>query len=478
MWNGYFDEASDCRFGITGRKLRQTPPYTGMTSLGECADNPEVDAITRRFAKAIGYRGILDIGFRFDARDGSYKVLDVNPRLGATFRLFVGADGLDVVRALYLDLTGQPVPPSEPHPGRRWLVEDLDLLSSLRYHRDGVLAARAWLRSFRGLEEGAWFAVDDLLPALAVGGGSVARAGRKLVRSIGLAPARAGEDGERAATEHRAEVTRHFRRAAPEWQRVYEARGLEPLIYRDRHAAALAWVPAPSPEARGLDVGCGAGRAAVALARRGYRVDAIDAAPEMIALANLAARRERVRHFDARVGDAEQLEFADHTFDLVMALGLLPWLHSEARALSEMARVLKPGGLLIASADNAAPLHKLLDPMGTPTLAPLRALVKRLLGRADAPTGLPAAKRHDARALDRLLAGAGLVRVRSASVGFGPFALLGRRLLPERAGVELHHRLQRLADSRWPLLRSTGAHHLVLARKQAPGGRLPSAGAD
>src|SRR6185437_10449068 len=41
MFNGYFDGESRCLFGMTGIKLRQTPPYTGMTSLGECAPNPE-----------------------------------------------------------------------------------------------------------------------------------------------------------------------------------------------------------------------------------------------------------------------------------------------------------------------------------------------------------------------------------------------------------------------------------------------------
>ena len=80
---------SDCLFGFTGRKLRQSPPYTGMTSLGVCLPNPDVAQTTTRFTKEIGYRGVLDIGYRYDARDGRYKLLDVNPRLGATFRLFV-----------------------------------------------------------------------------------------------------------------------------------------------------------------------------------------------------------------------------------------------------------------------------------------------------------------------------------------------------------------------------------------------------
>ena len=116
--------------------------------------------------KAVGYRGILDIGYRFDVRDGLYKVLDVNPRIGATFRLFVGDNGMDVARALYLDLTGQAVPPSRPRIGRKWVVEDLDLASSLRYRLEGKLGLWEWLRSFRGLEEGAWFAWDDPVPFL------------------------------------------------------------------------------------------------------------------------------------------------------------------------------------------------------------------------------------------------------------------------------------------------------------------------
>src|SRR5262249_56603159 len=128
----------------------QTPPYTGMTSLGVCARNDEVDRLTRRFMKAIGYRGILDIGYRFDARDGRYKVLDVNPRLGATFRVFVGSDGLDVVRALYLDLTGQAVPSSAPLPGRKGVRGGLGPVSSLRYHRGGGLRGADWPRAVAG----------------------------------------------------------------------------------------------------------------------------------------------------------------------------------------------------------------------------------------------------------------------------------------------------------------------------------------
>src|SRR5256885_4950848 len=139
MFNGYFDAESECLAGFTGKKIRQCPVYTGYTSLGICLRNDVVAAQTLAFMRAVGYRGILDIGYRFDARDGKYKVLDVNPRIGATFRLFVGDNGLDVARALYLDMTGQPLAPACVPDGRKWIVEDVDLLASLGCHRDGKL---------------------------------------------------------------------------------------------------------------------------------------------------------------------------------------------------------------------------------------------------------------------------------------------------------------------------------------------------
>ena len=168
MFDGYFDEGSECRFGVTARKLRQFPPYTGLTCLGVVERNQRVLEQTTSFMREVGYRGILDIGWRYDARDDTYKLLDVNPRVGATFRLFVGTGGMDVVRALYLDLTGQPVPRDEARDGRRWVVENLDLTSSRKYVADGKLTWREWARSFRGVEEAAWFARDDPKPFAAM----------------------------------------------------------------------------------------------------------------------------------------------------------------------------------------------------------------------------------------------------------------------------------------------------------------------
>jgi predicted ATP-grasp superfamily ATP-dependent carboligase len=169
MFDGYFDADSRCVFGITGKKIRRFPARTGVTSLGVCLRNDVVRSITAEFMQAIRYRGILDIGYRYDWRDGQYKVMDVNPRIGCTFRLFTGADGMDVARALYLDQTGQPVPSAPAIEGRKWIVEDFDLFSTVRSLWDRTLSLKDWAKSLTGIDEAACFASDDPLPFLMMG---------------------------------------------------------------------------------------------------------------------------------------------------------------------------------------------------------------------------------------------------------------------------------------------------------------------
>ena len=190
MFNGYFDRDSRCLFGVTGKKLRQYPPHTGVTSLGTCVINDQVAECTTRFMAAIGYRGILDIGYKFDNSVREYKLLDVNPRIGTTFRLFVDGAGMDVVRALYLDLTGQPVRPGRVIEGRKWVVENFDVIASPTYIRDGSFTFRSWLGSYIGVQEAAWFALRDMRPFLAMGSRSIRAAlGSLRHRSEGLGAA-------------------------------------------------------------------------------------------------------------------------------------------------------------------------------------------------------------------------------------------------------------------------------------------------
>ena len=164
FFHGYCDRAGRCQPAFTGVKDRSYPAYAGLTSLGHAAPNTELrDQLTGLLA-ALGFRGIVDLDLRFDPRDGQYKLLDFNPRLGAQFRLFEDTAGLDVARAAYLDLTGQPMAGLPMVACRRFLVENYDPLGAAGYWRAGELRPISWAASLRRVDELAWFARDDLRP--------------------------------------------------------------------------------------------------------------------------------------------------------------------------------------------------------------------------------------------------------------------------------------------------------------------------
>ena len=87
---------------------------------------------------------------------------------------------MDVVRALYLYTTGQLVQRGVPREGRKWIVEPNDLITSLQYARGGKLTLAEWVRSLRGIEEGAWFAWDDPVPFAGMCWASLVKIGRKV----------------------------------------------------------------------------------------------------------------------------------------------------------------------------------------------------------------------------------------------------------------------------------------------------------
>lgn len=178
---------------FTGVKVRSWPPHAGMTAHAYVVDNPELADLAARFVKRIGFSGVIDLDLRFDRRDGQYKLLDFNPRTGAQFRLFENESGVDVVRALHLNLTGRPVPAGEQRAGHRYVVENIDLPALLAYRRSGYTTPHAPARA-SGTEL-AWLAGDDPLPFLTMLARFV-RPGAKHLYQLW----RAGRRGSRSAT--------------------------------------------------------------------------------------------------------------------------------------------------------------------------------------------------------------------------------------------------------------------------------------
>jgi predicted ATP-grasp superfamily ATP-dependent carboligase len=160
--HGYCDPNGNAVVVFTGRKVRTWPAHGGATAAAYTAPNPELVATTKLICKQVGYRGIFDIDWRLDRRTGRYYLLDFNPRVGAQFRMFEDDAGIDVVRAMHLDLSGRPIPVGSQLEGERFIVEPWDAAS--------LLSTRG--RPLRGMggtgrPRGAWLSSDDPRPVLA-----------------------------------------------------------------------------------------------------------------------------------------------------------------------------------------------------------------------------------------------------------------------------------------------------------------------
>jgi len=272
-------------------------------------------------------------------------------------------------------------------------------------------------------------------------------------------------DGDGVSDGQR-KVVKYFKSRAPYWDWVYRGADVCSRVFQRRREVVLRMIGQLSPPRNAcvLEVGCGSGLTAVELARRGYTVQAVDLVKEMIDLTRQHAAQANVSDkVFASIGDVQSLHFADDTFDLVLAVGVLPYLGSPLAAMKEMARVTRPGSYLIFTSDNYWRLDRILDPDWSPLLTPLRDFASRVLDRRRRMPDYV----YSIKELRALVYSARLQECKVVTVGFGPFTFHGRKI-PDRVGVWLDEGLQHLAE-RDPLgpLSRFGSHHVLLARKRS-----------
>jgi SAM-dependent methyltransferase len=196
---------------------------------------------------------------------------------------------------------------------------------------------------------------------------------------------------------------------------------------------------------------------------RGYAVDAVDSVEKMIHITRDSACSANVGHLVVtQVGDVHQLPYADNSFPLILAIGVLPWLPALQDPLKELARVLRPGGYLVVTADNVLGVFRLLDP-----IARLSQMVGIILRHARLRSKGAVARMHAPWTVDSALMKAGLLKQRSSTVGFGPFTVAKHKLLGDALGLRLYKVLQRCADRDVPVIRVLGSHYVVVACKPA-----------
>src|SRR5205814_1776939 len=117
-----------CAFFKEGRALgammaqykRQHPPQFGRScTFVQSIELPIGEEISQRFLRAIDYYGLVEVEFKHDARDGTYKLLDVNARTWGYHTLGAIA-GVDFPYMLFQDQLGKPVAAARAQAGKTW----------------------------------------------------------------------------------------------------------------------------------------------------------------------------------------------------------------------------------------------------------------------------------------------------------------------------------------------------------------------
>ncbi len=221
-----------------------------------------------------------------------------------------------------------------------------------------------------------------------------------------------------------------------DWSRLYSIADANGYHFQVRRARVLELLP--ERVGRVLDVGMGPGVLAEPIVQRGGTFNGVDLSPEMVREA-----RERYGHLDGvsfSVGNVEQLQSPDETYDQVLAIAVLEYLTNPDRALSEIARVLRPGGTAIIT----VPKVWHIDRLTIGATKPFRAIA-RMLGAAGADK-LPRLRLQPGE-LDAAARKAGLKHEGGSQYHFTPLPYPLTRIAPSVA-MRLNAPFERLAQSR------------------------------
>lgn len=143
----YHDDMGRSLFEFTKRIIRRYPYNRGGAVYHETDWVPEAVEEGRKFFRSIPWRGMANIEFKLDLRDGRLKVIECNPRFTAAHVLVV-ASGAPIDTMIYCTLTGQPGPTFTTYKMnvRQW-NPSRDVLAFLEMRKKGLLSFPQWMKS-------------------------------------------------------------------------------------------------------------------------------------------------------------------------------------------------------------------------------------------------------------------------------------------------------------------------------------------
>lgn len=164
--NCYFNESSEPLVTFIARKIRQWPPETGTSCLGEEIRNDTVLHETVRLFRKVGYRGLGYVEMKREERTGKHYIIEPNIGRPTGRSAIAEAGGVELLYTKYCDVLGLTLPENrqQKYEGVKWIYLRRDLQSAYYYWRRGDLSLLDWWRSLRGKKGYAVFSWSDPVP--------------------------------------------------------------------------------------------------------------------------------------------------------------------------------------------------------------------------------------------------------------------------------------------------------------------------
>jgi predicted ATP-grasp superfamily ATP-dependent carboligase len=164
--NCYYNGTSEPVVTFVARKLRQWPPETGQSCLGEECRNDEVLNETLKLFNFVGYKGLGYVEMKQDARNGKHYIMEPNIGRPTGRSAIAEAGGVELIYTMYCDALGWPLPENrvQKYGQVKWIHFRRDFQSAVHYWRRGELTLKDWWISVRGRKAKALFSWNDLGP--------------------------------------------------------------------------------------------------------------------------------------------------------------------------------------------------------------------------------------------------------------------------------------------------------------------------
>lgn len=164
--NCYFNKDSQPLVTFIARKIRQWPPETGTSCLGEECRNDFVLEESVRLFRSVNYRGLGYVEMKRDERTGKHYIIEPNIGRPTGRSAIAEAGGVELLYTMYCDALGLPLPKNrqQTYQGVKWIYLRNDIQSALYYWRQGKLTFREWWRSVQGRKGYAVFSWTDQSP--------------------------------------------------------------------------------------------------------------------------------------------------------------------------------------------------------------------------------------------------------------------------------------------------------------------------